>query len=137
MKWNVLTGLALATTLAASLATAPAGMAQPRDQSHCPPGQRNCTQQHHQPGQGGHRTAPRTWQHAEAPRQAPRAAHREAPRVGQSARGGQPFHRAHNSRFRAPPRGQEYRVVNDHLVLVDSRTLKVVTVLGLLGALTR
>lgn len=60
-----------------------------------------------------------------------------APRKGVSARHAGRFDRAQNSRFKAPPRGQEYRVMNDHLVLVDSRTLQVVTVLGLLNTLLR
>lgn len=58
-------------------------------------------------------------------------------RPGHSAARGRPFHRGKNSRFHAPPRGQEYRVVNDHLVLADSRTLQIVAVLGLMNTLLR
>ncbi|MFN3525211.1 MAG: hypothetical protein ACK4YU_03905, partial [Paracoccus sp. (in: a-proteobacteria)] len=68
---------------------------------------------------------------------APRRDNRPTPKAGASARGGQPFQRAAGSRFSAPPRGQEYRVVNEHLVLVDSRSQNIVTVLGLLSNLTR
>lgn len=58
-----------------------------------------------------------------------------APKIGASGRQGQPFQRQADSRFAAPPRGQDYRVVNDHLVLVDKNTLKIVTVIGLLSTL--
>lgn len=59
----------------------------------------------------------------------------KAPKVGSSGRDGKPFQRSSGSRFSAPPKGQEYRVVNDHLVLVNKDTLKIVTVVGLLGTL--
>lgn len=58
-----------------------------------------------------------------------------APHVGERARGGQPFHQAENSRLPRPPRGQEYRVINDHVVRIDSKTLEIIAVVGLLGAL--
>ncbi len=59
-----------------------------------------------------------------------------APRVGDSGRQGRPFQQASNSRFAPPPRGQEYRVLNDRLVLVDKTTLAIVSVLGLVSALS-
>ena len=59
-----------------------------------------------------------------------------AVQVGDSGAMGQRFRQADNSRFKTPPRGQEYRVINDRLVLVNKDTLKVVAVLGLLSALT-
>lgn len=59
----------------------------------------------------------------------------KAPKVGSNGRDGKPFQRSSGSRFSAPPKGQEYRVVNDHLVLVNKDTLKIVTVVGLLGTL--
>lgn len=44
--------------------------------------------------------------------------------------------RAANSRFPPPPPGQEYRVMpNGWLVLVDSNTLAIVSILGLLSVL--
>ncbi|MAM41109.1 hypothetical protein [uncultured Paracoccus sp.] len=60
-----------------------------------------------------------------------------APRAGDNGKAGKPFQRSANSRFKAPPKGEEYRVVDDHLVLVDSNTMKIVTVLGLLSALSK
>lgn len=57
------------------------------------------------------------------------------PRIGDNARRGQRFERTTNSRFAAPPRGQEYRVVDGTLVRVDSKTLQIVAVVGLLSAL--
>ena len=59
------------------------------------------------------------------------------PAVGDRPREARPFHHADSTRFRAPPRGQEYRVVDGYVVLVDSRTLQIVNVLGLLSALIR
>lgn len=127
--------------LTASLAMiAPASFAQPRNDRPCAPGQRNCTQpapSGHSASRSGPQNPPRATEARRPAPQAQRAQHREAPRIGHSARGGQPFQRAPDSRFNAPPRGQEYRVVNDHLVLVDSRTLKIVSIIGLLSALTR
>lgn len=58
-----------------------------------------------------------------------------APKIGASGRQGKPFQRTSDSRFAAPPKGQDYRVVNDHLVLVNKDTLKIVTVVGLLSTL--
>lgn len=62
---------------------------------------------------------------------------KHAPKPGASGRDGHPFQRAANSRFPAPPKGQQYRVVQDNLVLVDSKTMTIVKVLGLLDTLTR
>lgn len=115
--------------VAVTLAMAPvASVAQSRDRPYCPPDQRTCVQQ--DTGRPG--AAPRhdTRAHGKAVQTRPKA-----PRIGDTGRGSQAFHRAQASRFKAPPRGQEYRVVNDHLVLVDSRTLRIVSVVGLLSAL--
>ena len=60
-----------------------------------------------------------------------------APAIGDRIRGGQPFQRANNSRFPPPPHGQEYRVVRGNLVLIDTDTLAVVAVLGVLSQLLR
>ena len=65
------------------------------------------------------------------------AGHRKPPRIGTSAQGAQPFMPAPDSRFGPLPRGQEYRVADEHLVLVDSQTLRIVSVVGLLAALMR
>ncbi|QDA35832.1 hypothetical protein E4191_16870 (plasmid) [Paracoccus liaowanqingii] len=58
------------------------------------------------------------------------------PRTGESGKQGQPFNQASESGFDRPPQGQEYRVVNDHLVLVDTSKFRIVKVLGLLNNLT-
>lgn len=118
---------AAAATL--TLTAASAGLAQARVTVDCAPGQRSCVQQ--EPQQ----------QRANAPRQDAQGAtpstrrDTPAPRIGESGRSGQHFQRAQNSRFNTAPRGQEYRVVNDHLVLVHSRTLAIVSVVGLLSTL--
>lgn len=98
------------------------------------------------PAHGANTQRPPIAQHAQPQRHpAPPAAHnvpgRPHPQFsvhpGHSAAKGRPFQRGKHSRFNAPPRGQEYRVINDHLVLADSRTLKVVAVLGLMNELMR
>lgn len=122
--------LIIASAAAITLASVPMADAQSRNAAQCPRGQERCTVE----GQG-RPNAPAPGQ-SNAGRKDDRAQeNRRAPRAGEHARSGQPFHRAANSRFRAPPRGQEYRVVNEHLVLVDSSTLKIVSVLGLLSNL--
>lgn len=55
---------------------------------------------------------------------------RKALRLGDSARDGRAFQRAGNSRYAPAPRGQEYRVVRDQLVLVDQKTKRIVSILG-------
>ncbi|WGR61931.1 hypothetical protein E3U26_14285 (plasmid) [Paracoccus ferrooxidans] len=55
---------------------------------------------------------------------------RNALRVGDSGRDGRAFQRAGNSRYAPAPRGQEYRVVRDQLVLVDQKTKRIVSILG-------
>ncbi|WP_206078512.1 hypothetical protein [Poseidonocella sp. HB161398] len=40
-----------------------------------------------------------------------------------------------HGQLKAPPKGQEYRVVNDRVVLADSDTLKILAVIGLASAL--
>ncbi|WP_045390128.1 hypothetical protein [Falsirhodobacter sp. alg1] len=74
--------------------------------------------------------------HAATPTRQVAQNQQHAPKVGDSGRNGRVYQRAENSRFAAPPKGQQYRVVNDNLVLVDEKTLTVVTVLGLLSTLT-
>lgn len=117
----------LKTLLAAaaiSLAAIPAGYAQTRPGADCGRDRQACLQQQGKP------------QTRNAAASAPQKAAHAAPRAGDSARAGKPFQRAAASRFKAPPRGQEYRVVGDHLVLADQKTLQVITVLGLVSALT-
>lgn len=59
------------------------------------------------------------------------------PQTGQIARDSMPYEPPRGSTLAEPPRGQEYRLMGDRLVLVDSATLAVVSVLGLVSALTR
>lgn len=126
MRRLILTTAAVAVTLAMT----PAAFAQSHDRQNCPPNQRTCVQQEAgRPGNAPHSDAGKPGKALET--------RNKAPRIGDSGRGGQGFQRASNSRFKAPPRGQEYRVVNEHLVLVDSRTLKIVTVVGLLSTLLK
>ena len=85
---------------------------------------------HHAPQvQAPRPPAPRA--HVQAPR------HPAPPRIGQRAHNAREFTRQQRSRFKAPPRGQEYRVMNDHLVLVDQRSLQVMSVVGLLSTLLK
>ena len=62
--------------------------------------------------------------------------HPPAPRVGQQApRGSRVYQPPRHARLQPPPRGQEYRVHDGKVMLVDSRTAKVIAVLGLLSML--
>lgn len=135
-----------ALILAFALAV-PAAMAQTAP-DRCSPQQRDCTQTDRGPGRDerGSAQADQRPGQQQRPGQSQRPAEAqgqrgaradEGPRVGQSGRNGRAFQQAQNSRFSPPPRGQEYRVVNDHLVLVDRDTLKIAAVLGLLAVLTR
>lgn len=137
----------VATAAAITLAAAPESFAQSRQapDPECRTGQHgqqsDCTPDPRDNRKAQPRAeAPRGNQQARNEPQArpaePAPSRPNTPRVGEPARNGQPFMRAGNSRFKAPPRGQEYRVVNEHLVLVDSQTLRIVTVLGLLRNLT-
>ncbi|RWR34061.1 hypothetical protein D2T29_03955 [Sinirhodobacter populi] len=54
-----------------------------------------------------------------------------APRVGDSARKAPPLQQAKNSRLPAPPKNQHYRVLDDRVVRVDDKTMKVVAVIGM------
>lgn len=60
-----------------------------------------------------------------------------APKVGDSAKGGQAFQRASNSRVAAPDSAHEYRVVNSSLVLVNRKSLKIEKVLGPVSQFTQ
>lgn len=118
VKLGGLAALALAVA-------APVAVAQARSDSTCRGNERHCTQQI---------TGPNA---RPATRDPQAQAQRATPRAGAIARNGQRFERAANSRFKAPGRGQEYRIVDQHLVLVDSNTLKIVSVLGLLNTLLK
>lgn len=118
--------------VAVTLVMVPASFAQSRDKPNCPPNQQTCVQD--DIGRPGSQPQPQPQHDARKHGKVAETRHK-VPRIGDNGRGGQNFHRAQNSRFKAPPRGQEYRVVNEHLVLVDSKTLRIVTVVGLLSAL--
>ncbi|TRW99375.1 hypothetical protein FNJ84_01490 [Paracoccus sp. M683] len=132
---------AISATLLA-LIFAPAAFAQSHTQPACHGSRLDCAQQQPaantkaaHPNAAHPKTAARPAPQENRPRQATVRA--SAPRVGDSGRSGQPIERARNSRFDAPPRGQEYRVVDEHLVLVDSNSKQIVTVLGRLGNLLK
>jgi len=142
----------LATAAATMFGSVSVSQAQSRNNDACRPGETRCEQQQGQkPGQNqGQNQGQQQGQRTQAERTPERAPERPAaqkrpepqqriasPRAGDNGKNGRPYQRAKNSRFKEPPRGQEYRVVNDHLVLVDSRTSKVVSVLGLLDTLLR
>lgn len=55
--------------------------------------------------------------------------------VGQYARNGYALSRDQLRRLPPLPRGQEYRRIDDNIVRIDSDTLKIVAVLGLVSAL--
>lgn len=65
-----------------------------------------------------------------AAKPAPKVA-QKAPRVGDTARKAPPLQQAKNSRLPAPPKNQHYRVVDDRVVRVDDRTMKIVAVIGI------
>lgn len=50
-------------------------------------------------------------------------------------RGGEPFRQPGPATFSRRPRGQEYRVVADRLVMADIQTLRAFAVIGLLSSL--
>lgn len=53
-----------------------------------------------------------------------------APHVGEDARAGRPWTPPRDSRMAKAPRGQEYRVIADHLVLVDKKSHRIVSVVA-------
>ncbi|SOB98485.1 hypothetical protein SAMN05877809_102263 [Rhodobacter sp. JA431] len=109
MKQTPLTLAALAIAFASF---APAAMANP-PQDCSAPGARCAAP--------GHNTPP-----GHAKKQAPQAA-KQAPGHAPSS--------AQLRRLPPPPHGQEYRVVDNRVVLIDSDTLNTMAVLGLLTAL--
>lgn len=133
----------LACSLAVAMALTPMAMAQTRTQ--CQPGQKACEQQLDQRSQGNKAQQGKGQQHAQnnagqknagqnnsgRSQQAHASQHRK-PGVGDSARSAQKFQQAQRSRLSTPPRGQEYRVKDNYVVRVDSSTLKVLAVVGLL-----
>ena len=112
------------TILALSLAIAlPAGgaIAQPQPQPQPP---------HAQPA----KPQPAKPQVAKPQAHKPAAPPKIGARLGKEA---QPFQRSAKSRFKAPPRGHEYQVMNGHIVEIETKSRKVVAVLGPLSALNR
>ncbi len=143
--------IAIACVTAIGLAGAPAAMAQqggPRPQQQCQNGrdgngapcraepQNGRQQGQNQPGKGPQGQGQKPGQHQAQNHRSPQADNR-APHIGDRARNAKPFRQAQNSRLPRLPRWQEYRVVDNHLVRIDSDTLKIVAVIGLLDALMR
>ncbi|MDP3339230.1 hypothetical protein [Frigidibacter sp.] len=140
----------LATAAATMFGSVSVSHAQSRSNDACRPGESRCEQQQgkrpvqqqgQQQGQRpqAERASPDRATNRPAAQKAPEHNQKRiaSPRAGDNGKNGRPYQRAKGSRFKEPPRGQEYRVVNDHLVLVDNRTSKVVSVLGLLDTLLR
>jgi Ni/Co efflux regulator RcnB len=144
----------LATAIAISFSAVPAAFADNPKSDQCGRDQ-HCTQQQTQGNQrddhsdhkdadkaekkAPSRTAPAQESRAPQSRTQPAAQRHEAkteayraPSRGEDGANGPRVTRNQNSKFGAAPRGQEYRSVDDHLVLVDSNTKRIVTVLGLM-----
>ena len=122
----------IAAATASTLAITPASLAQPSHDQACPRGQETCVRQDKAQNRHAEPTRDRA---GDAPaRKADARQH--TPRPGDNGNKGRPFVRASNSRFPSPPAGQEYRIVNEHLVLVDHETMQIAKVLGVLSALT-
>lgn len=64
-----------------------------------------------------------------------RSKQHDGPYVGESARRAPQLQQAKKSRLPAPPKNQHYRVMDDRVVRVDDKTLKVVAIVGLASAL--
>lgn len=62
---------------------------------------------------------------------------RKGPRIGDHARGGKVFQHSKYKKVKAPPRGQEYRIIDDRVVLVNKDTLRIIAIIGMVSALTR
>lgn len=132
----------LATAAAVIFATMPeayaqSGTPQKTEVSVCERGKPDCIRQDGKSGAPKPAAAANEAQNPDAPTNKPEGKIARAPKAGDSGRDGKPFLRGSDSRFKAPPHGQEYRVVDDRLVLVDSKTLKIVTVLGPENALPK
>lgn len=127
-RYAIFTALAAALTLGAPLAHAG-----DRDlrAAECRKDARNC-QPTAQNGDTRH-LAPERSRHDQQSRKEVRQSRgdeRRAPRIGDDAREGQAYLRGKDSRLAAPPRGQEYRVLRDQIVLVDQKTKRIVNVVG-------
>lgn len=122
--------LLLATALSVGfIAAAPAAIAQGAPaRTECAAGQKACAKQLNKSDKSA-KAQPAVKQTSK------NATKTSGPKVGESGRKGQPFQRNSSSRFSSPPKGQDYRVVNDHLVLVDKSDQKIVRVIGLLNEL--
>lgn len=55
---------------------------------------------------------------------------RPVPRVGENARDGRPWTPPRDSRIARAPQGQEYRVIGDHLVMVDKKSHRILSVVA-------
>ncbi|WP_171060923.1 hypothetical protein [Poseidonocella sp. HB161398] len=136
--------LLAAASTALLLALAPVANAQQQKQT-CTQGQQGCVQT-----QGGQKAQPqakpaqaqaqspsqgKSQQHAQAQPQAGKSAAKAGPKVGDSARNGKAVPQAGHPKLKSPPKGQEYRELDGRVVLVDSKTLNVLTIVGLASAL--
>ncbi|WP_172327255.1 hypothetical protein [Mangrovicoccus sp. HB161399] len=120
-----------------TLALSPAAFAQSQggQQPACKPGEQHCVQPQGQAAgnaakQQGHKDQAKP----QAKGQKQGSAH-AAPHVGDSAKAGRQVQPPAHGQLKAPPKGQEYRVIDDQVVRVDSSTLKILAVVGLASAL--
>lgn len=90
-------------------------------------------QQAQKPGNGQQQQAQKPGGNQQKPRQ--QAQHSQGPQRGDSARSAPRPSSAQLKKLPSPPKGQEYRILNDRVVRVDSDTLAVVAVAGLVTAL--
>lgn len=149
----------LSTILSAAMLTAPVGaaFAQNASGTQCQQGQQNRLGQRcdtpGQTGQSGSKSAASQQQSTQA------ASHGQngksssttsaaantsqssqtaaAPKIGDSASGKPRFTPPASGKVAAAPKGREYRVVNDRVVLVDSSTARIVQIIGALSALSK
>jgi hypothetical protein len=136
--------IALTSALGLSLCIVPAGFAQTGTQAKCDKNQIVCVQKIEPPqvqAHGGKLPGEKV-QNGNAgikptkPKTATQIAQKpHTPRIGQSAQQSQRFEPAATSRFKAPPKGQEYRVIDGTLVVVKSNSLEILAVIGGLNAL--
>lgn len=121
--------------LAFATAAVPAVMANAQPvQQHCAQGQKDCKGQ-----QQGQKATPANQhgkeQSSNKKAEPAKAAAKAGPKVGDSGRNGRKFERT--AKMPKPGAHQEYRVIDDHVVRVDTQTQKVVAVLGLVSAFSK
>jgi hypothetical protein len=121
MKKIIISLTALSMSLGLLTGTAAVADTRGTPEMHCAPGKQACAKQ------VGHSPQPA----------APAKKTGHAPKPGQNARSAPVLQQSRPSRLPAPPPHQEYRVLDGNVVRVDSQTLKVIAVVGLLNELMK